>query len=1068
MCNQRVLRFWKHNAAWTLALLLSLARVVGMAEESKPATLATISETAQGATIAELPSAPGKTMAKSAGNPAGLRKEVCSAVFPGGVSLRQSSQPKNSGGTALGPGQQPRPLATVVILDDGIETEWPAAIWDVTGNPTWDDTNYKYYAGSWSAWCAKGGVNGLDPATSDYANNMNAWAIHGPFSLADATAGSWSFYYWNDSEKDYDYFKFLVSINGTNFYGYQLSGNSLGWQPDTIDFQSVPTLANVCGQAQVWVAFIFSSDESNTAKGAFVDQIHIEKTTGGAQFDLVALDVFPADSAGVELPTPYNIAVGQQIYLTFRWQCNGTGATPAFRREIWLDGTRLAFDDGPATGGLIYRTTFGPWTATAGTHNLEGRLDVNSAVAESNETNNIRNESPCFAVGTPSEPVIRISPTTLTFDVRRSPGVPPPAASGSEKTASGVPTKRAADFASAERLPDGRILVWIAPKSGADLAALQKTMRAVGGKVLSLAPEGKLLAALPPAQAAMLAAGNGVDTVEPFVAQDFGGAPDAGDVPGLGERPPTPDEEEYIRKVYVPVERIEPNPLSVQRAKLQELAGPPAQVDNSPSQYFPPIRSQGGQGSCTCWAACYYYNTYTQAQDENLTVSGGDNNLICSPAFMYPLVNGGEDAGANVAVVIARLNEVGCCNWNLKPYDQSDWTTWPTEQAWIDALKRRTSASHSFDLTTDAGIAALKQHLANGNVAATRTNVYVNWWPTFHNNEGRGIQNGVLFSHQGETYGGGHALTIVGYDDNRFYNDGATTRSGAFLIANSWGSTWGIYNSTGAGSKGFMWVSYDYAKAANNCFDAAFYNDDRDNYRSRLYAVAGLNHAKRGYVTYSGGVGPTATPAWNSYAPIDRDGGTTLSLQDTKRVAVDLTEGIPSIADYTNVLLFVKYSISSLAGTNATITSAQFFHDFDGDGNYLSVSSTDPTVTIAPGQVGYARVSFSYSNPYSNTFTIYNDGTAALTITDITSRDHDLWLSWSPDPAPGPALTIPPAGSRVVTVAVDPSRTIYPRSDDQLLVHSNDTDRTPYPNAVYVDLYKPTVGTAARAWYLYR
>ena len=36
----------------------------------------------------------------------------------------------------------------------------------------------------------------------------------------------------------------------------------------------------------------------------------------------------------------------------------------------------------------------------------------------------------------------------------------------------------------------------------------------------------------------------------------------------------------------------------------------PAEVDNSTSRFFPQIRTQGGIGSCVCWAEVYYAFTY--------------------------------------------------------------------------------------------------------------------------------------------------------------------------------------------------------------------------------------------------------------------------------------------------------------------------------------------------------------------------------------------------------------------------------------------------------------------------
>ncbi|MCX8038239.1 MAG: hypothetical protein N3D11_14520 [Candidatus Sumerlaeia bacterium] len=985
---------------------------------------------------------------------ANVRVEECMETFPDGVQLTR-------------PSQLPQPQATTILYDT-FEGTWPGTGWSVSGNPTWDDTtcdNPPPYAGSKSIWCCRGGSLGRDPNQYYYANNMTAWAIYGPFSLADATSGTFSFHLWNQSEINYDWFKYMVSVNGTQFYGYQTSGDTGGWVWRSIDFATVPTLGNVLGRSQVWVGLLFTSDGSNVDDGAFVDELRIEKTVSTAQWDLFPLDVYPGDGAGNELPKPYNIAQGQSIRLCMRYQCTGTGQTPAFRVEIFLDGQSRGWTDVTITGGQT-ATYIGPaWTATVGSHSLEGRVDTTNTVPETNESNNTRTEAACFTVT--GIPDIRIAPTQLNFTV--------PLGSTVAETAKPIEHSAppaATDLRRALATSDGRRLVWLTPDDKADAVALAKTLRAMGGSVLTLAPEGRLLVAVEAAKTTSLASLAGVAKAEPHVVEDAGGDPNVAAVPGLGDRPPTPEEKEYIEQVTKPAGAIEPNDLARARAALQD-SGKLALADNSLSQFFPPIRSQGSQGSCTAWASCYYYNTYTQARDENLTVSGGDNTKICSPAFMYALVNDGQDNGAPTPAVVARLSEVGACSWSLMPYNQNDYLRWPTEAAWIDALKRRTSTVRTLSLTSDAGIAALKQLLANGNIAVTRTTAYANWHPTFSDNAGRGIQNGVLFSHTGEADHGGHAMTFVGFDDNRAYNDGTTTRYGAFLVANSWGNTWGTYNSSGTGSKGFMWVAYDYVKAANGCFIEAFYNDDRDDYRPRLYAAAGLNHPQRGHVTYWGGIGPPATPAWNSYKPIDRAGGTLLALAATTgtqsmRVACDLTDGIPQITDYTNVQAFVKFQVSSFAAANGTISSADFFHDFDGDGNFTKVTSTDPTVTVPPNQTGSARVAFNaQGGSLSQSFTIYNDGNDTLRVTGIARRDGDMWVSWSPNPTAASPLTIAPGQSSIINVLVNPTQCPLGVNEEQLVVSSNDPNENPYPGGVLVITQKGGASGAAR-WEMYR
>ena len=163
------------------------------------------------------------------------------------------------------------------IMSEDFEGSFPSGLWNVYNNPTWGKDDYKPLSGAYSAWCARGGSPGLDPATNNYANNMNSWMVYGPFDLSDAPAADLSFYLWLQSEQNYDWFYFVASIDGDNFYGPGISGNSGGWINEILDLTSVPTLGNLCGQPSVWIAFIFQSDNIITYKGAFVDDIILQK-----------------------------------------------------------------------------------------------------------------------------------------------------------------------------------------------------------------------------------------------------------------------------------------------------------------------------------------------------------------------------------------------------------------------------------------------------------------------------------------------------------------------------------------------------------------------------------------------------------------------------------------------------------------------------------------------------------------------------------------------------------------------------------------------------------------------
>ncbi|MDI6752014.1 MAG: fibronectin type III domain-containing protein [bacterium] len=171
------------------------------------------------------------------------------------------------------------------IMTEGFEGSFPSGPWHVfdddgstNGEYYWDDTLYKSHTGVWSGWCAKGGMNGLNPESNNYPNNCNSWMEYGPFNLSDATDANLSFYFWNKSESTYDYLFWGASINGTNYYGSKISGDCGDtWNSRTLDLKNVPILGNLCGQSQVYITFLFKSDSSTTYKGAFVDDILLQK-----------------------------------------------------------------------------------------------------------------------------------------------------------------------------------------------------------------------------------------------------------------------------------------------------------------------------------------------------------------------------------------------------------------------------------------------------------------------------------------------------------------------------------------------------------------------------------------------------------------------------------------------------------------------------------------------------------------------------------------------------------------------------------------------------------------------
>ncbi len=305
---------------------------------------------------------------------------------------------------------EPPQLAWTTIKNETFEGIWPAAPWQVLGTPTWDDTSYAYHGGYWSGWCADSSVS---PA-SGYPNNMNAWMIYGPFSLADASSANMTFWFKNLSEAGYDYFQWFSSVDGVNFNGFQDSGDQNSWRQMTLD------LSNRIGQPQVWIAFRFVSDSSIAGlPGAYVDDIVIQK------------DVTPKPDLTPGQPAEWNnripIGIAQLDYndvhnyagafydnqtLYFNWEAlnqgnAATASTFTVRAEVTGTGGGAwtwTCPSGISGGGGWCRATYdqavGP--LAAGSHTFKVWVDYGGTIAESNEANNYYERTITVGTATPT------------------------------------------------------------------------------------------------------------------------------------------------------------------------------------------------------------------------------------------------------------------------------------------------------------------------------------------------------------------------------------------------------------------------------------------------------------------------------------------------------------------------------------------------------------------------------------------------------------------------------------------------------------------------------------------
>ena len=163
------------------------------------------------------------------------------------------------------------------IMTDDFEGDFPGTEWQRSGDPSWGKTNYKDHTGSYSIWCAKDGTKGVEPG-SGYPNICQSMIIYGPFDLSKANYAQLRFWYLLDTEYEKDWFFYMASTDGNNFQGIGMSGESRNWDEGMLHLNNLIDLGDITGRSQVWVAFIFESDNSSTAdNGVYVDDVELTK-----------------------------------------------------------------------------------------------------------------------------------------------------------------------------------------------------------------------------------------------------------------------------------------------------------------------------------------------------------------------------------------------------------------------------------------------------------------------------------------------------------------------------------------------------------------------------------------------------------------------------------------------------------------------------------------------------------------------------------------------------------------------------------------------------------------------
>lgn len=433
----------------------------------------------------------------------------------------------------------------------------------------------------------------------------------------------------------------------------------------------------------------------------------------------------------------------------------------------------------------------------------------------------------------------------------------------------------------------------------------------------------------------------------------------------------------------------------------------PANVDNSKLPSFPPIISQGSEGSCVGFATTYFQMSHEYCLVRGCSNSAGSSTIF-SPRWTYNLINFGTDGGSYFSDAYNVITTQGAAPLSSMPYQAGQFLPWSIDgNVWRSAISNRMNpVSYISAVDTQTGLDQMKATLANGHVIVFGT--YINSWvyttvkadPSLASNPFAG-QHAVSYQNGSN---GGHAMTIVGYDDSVWIDINANNivdsgEKGALKIANSWGSTWR--------NGGYIWMAYDALKTVSSVSGApvsstrisafqgrsAYLMTAKAQYTPKLLAKVRLNTLNRQHLSLSLGVSNTtySTPTTTRNILALRNQGGLYAFNGSATTAVDGTfyfdasDLVPAtnesmhyyltVRDSTsgNPVTLLEYRLEDPANSVITENTTSGLLPISSDAN-----SATRYIAYAPGNTNQAPVArISGTSTGTNPITVNFDGSSS-------------------------------------------------------------------------------------------